>query len=331
MTLNTLFKQNRGLLLVTGAVLLLSACRGEPFQHQPIHPIQNMDQQRRFEAQEENDFFADNRAMRQPVDGTVARGELKNNSVVYDGRNEDGEFVDEIPFELSTSFIRKGQKEYEIYCTPCHGGTGDGEGIIMTGGYGYVPAPSYHIDRLRNVTDGYMYDLIKNGIRNMPAYGHQIDPKDRWAIVAYVRALQISQNADPELLEKFGTNPDEVIAQKEQQQQESESDQQASQQEESGGGEVSAARGKKLFTANACQTCHSTDGTTMTGPSLQGIFQKEVSLQSGETVVADEEYLRKSIVESNSQVVEGYQPIMPNYSSLSDAEVQSLVEYLKTL
>jgi len=331
MTLNTLFKQNRGLLVVTGAVLLLSACRGEPFQHQPIHPIPNMDQQRRFEAQEENKFFADNRAMRQPVDGTVARGELKDNTVVYDGRNEDGEFVDEIPFELSTSFIRKGQKEYEIYCTPCHGGTGDGEGIIMTGGYGYVPAPSYHIDRLRNVTDGYMYDLIKNGIRNMPAYGHQIPAKDRWAIVAYVRALQLSQNADPELLEKFGTNPDEVIAQQEQQQQESGSDQQASQQEQSGGGTVSAARGEKLFTANACQTCHSRDGTKMTGPTLQGIFEKEVALQSGETVVADEEYLRKSIVESNSQVVEGYQPIMPNYSSLSDAEVQSLVAYLKTL
>lgn len=331
MTFNTLIKNYRGLLLVAGAVIMLSACRGESFQHQPVHPIQNMDQQRRFEAQEENDYFSDNRAMRQPVDGTVARGNLKDNPVIYDGRNEDGEFINKIPYELSKSFLSRGQEQYEIYCTPCHGGTGDGEGIIMTGGYGYVPAPSYHKDRLRNVTDGYMYDLIKNGIRNMPAYGHQIDVKDRWAIVAYVRALQLSQNADPELLEQFGTTPDDVIPQQEQTQQEAAAEGEAAQQDEPSDGNVSAERGKKLFTANACQTCHSTDGTSMTGPTLQGIYEKEVTLQSGETVVANEEYLTTSILKSKAQVVEGYQPIMPNYSNLSEAEVQSLVEYLKTL
>jgi mono/diheme cytochrome c family protein len=91
--------------------------------------------------------------------------------------------------------MERGQDRYEVFCQMCHGLSGDGLGIIMTGGYGYTPAPTFHDDRLRNETDGYLYEVITNGVRNMPGYGYQIPVADRWAIVAYVRALQLSQDA----------------------------------------------------------------------------------------------------------------------------------------
>ncbi len=100
-----------------------------------------------------------------------------------------------MPIPLTIELLEHGQTRYDIFCTPCHGAAGDGEGIITTGDFGYTPATTYHSDRLREVTDGYLYDVITNGVRTMPAYAHQIPVADRWAIVAYVRALQRSQNA----------------------------------------------------------------------------------------------------------------------------------------
>ena len=91
--------------------------------------------------------------------------------------------------------LLRGQERYNIFCSVCHGKSGDGQGIIMTGNYGYTPAPSYHDERLREATDGYLYDVIANGVRNMPGYAQQVPVADRWAIVAYLRALQRSQNA----------------------------------------------------------------------------------------------------------------------------------------
>ncbi|MEX2436355.1 MAG: cytochrome c, partial [Balneolaceae bacterium] len=157
-----------------GSLLLISmmlmSCRGQISEKPPIHPQQNMDFQERFNAQEENPFFADNRAMRTPVEGTIARGNLKDNSALYEGVDENGNFVEEIPFELTRAFLYRGKERYDIFCTPCHGGTGNGQGIVMTGGYGYVPAPTYHSERSRNLPDGEFYSAITNGIRNMPSY-----------------------------------------------------------------------------------------------------------------------------------------------------------------
>ena len=171
---------------------------GEP----PIHPNPNMDWQESFKPQEKNTFFADNAAMRKPPAGTVARGFLREDTRFYAGRTETGEYVERAPVPVTRELLERGQERYDIYCEVCHGKAGDGNGIIMTGtssitgeGYGYTPAPTYHSERLRNVTDGYMYDVIANGIRNMPGYAQQIPVADRWAIVAYVRALQRSQNA----------------------------------------------------------------------------------------------------------------------------------------
>lgn len=308
--------------------LILLSCRGEKFDHQPIHPNMNMDQQERFEAQEYNTFFEDGRSMRMPVEGTIARGNLRENQAYYQGINEDSSFVENIPVDITKSFVQRGQKQYNTYCAPCHGITGDGQGIIMTGQYGYVPSPSYHIDRLRDIEDGYLYSTIANGIRNMPAYAHQVKVEDRWAIVAYIRALQRSQYVPENQMEQYDVDlaslrQDFEEAQKEQMAQEAESG--------GGGGEVSAERGEQLYTQNACQTCHSRDGSDGIGPTHLNVFGREEQMTDGTTLTVDEEYLRESIVDPNAKIVEGYDPVMAPYSFLSDDEVQSLIEYMKTL
>ena len=178
--------------------LLLAGCRGNRSGETPIHPNLNMDFQQKFQAQEANPFFEDNAAMRMPVPGTVPRGELRDSSALYRGRTEAGDYVEEIPIAVSQEVLERGQDRYNIYCSVCHGKTGAGNGVIMRGDYGYTPASSYHVERLRTASDGYLYDVIANGVRNMPAYGQKIPVLDRWAIVAYIRALQRSQNASPD-------------------------------------------------------------------------------------------------------------------------------------
>jgi len=184
-----------GLMLVA---LLLAGCRGTQSDNPPFHMNLDMDFQQKFGPQEANPFFEDNAAMRAPVAGTVPRGELRDSSALYRGRDEVGDYVDQIPIALSREVLERGKDRYEIYCAVCHGKTGAGNGIIMRGDYGYTPASSYHIDRLRNAPDGYLYDVIANGVRNMPAYGQKVPVMDRWAIVGYIRALQRSQNAPPD-------------------------------------------------------------------------------------------------------------------------------------
>ena len=178
----------------------LGGCRGMTSEKPPIHPNLNMDYVQRFEAQEPNGLFEDGAAMRQPVAGTVARGQLRTtgNAPFYYGRTASGDYVAEIPVEVTPSLVERGQNRFNIYCTPCHGIAGDGRGIVAAGnggqGYGFQ-VPSYHTDALRARPDGYIYDVIQNGVNTMPSYGHEIPASDRWAIVAYVRALQRSQAA----------------------------------------------------------------------------------------------------------------------------------------
>jgi len=178
------------------AVLLLAGCRGTTTPEPPVHVSPNMDWQQRFDPQSANPFFADGRAMRPLVAGTVARGFLREDVRFYFGRDETGAFVRDIPLPMTRELLVRGQERYKIFCSVCHGPVGDGLGIIMTGEYGYVPAPTYHSDELRAQPDGYLYNVVVNGVRTMPGYGTQIPVADRWAIVSYVRALQRSQNAD---------------------------------------------------------------------------------------------------------------------------------------
>jgi hypothetical protein len=154
-----------------------------------------MDDQPRYDAQESSEFFEDGSAMRQPVAGTVAQGQLHADVVYYTGRTADSLLVKKIPLQINMELLLRGQERYTIFCSPCHDQTGSGQGIVIK--KGFMPPPSFHQQRLREVEDGHLYEVIRNGIRNMPAYRHQIVVADRWAIVAYVRALQRSQNATP--------------------------------------------------------------------------------------------------------------------------------------
>lgn len=309
--------------------LVLSACRGQLSEKEPIHPNMNMDQQRRFDAQEKNEFFDDNRAMRKPVEGTIARGKLKDDPALYQGINEDSSFVDEIPVDVTKSFIYRGKDRYEVFCTPCHGLTGDGNGIIMANNYGYVPAPSFHIDRIRNESDGYIYSAITNGIRTMPSYATQIPVKDRWAIVSYVRALQQSQYVPEEQIQRYDVDIAELQKEYQEEQMAAQAREEAAAKGENE--EVSAERGETIAQNNGCMTCHSTDGTDLVGPTWENLYGHEVTLEDGSTVTADEEYLRESIVAPNEKIVEGYPPSMTPFDYLNDSEINSLIEYIKSL
>ena len=139
-----------------------------------------------------SDFFADNRSARLPVDGTVAREDLHEDSYFYTGKI--GASVgDYMPFPVTQQVLDRGRERFNIYCTPCHGREGDGNGFIPSRGFRHPP--SYHIDRLRRAPIGYFFDVMTNGFGVMPDYSAQVPARDRWCIAAYIRALQLSQNA----------------------------------------------------------------------------------------------------------------------------------------
>jgi hypothetical protein len=187
-------KKYNHIVLIMVLALSVAACyRGKPSEDPPIHLNPNMDSQPKYEAQEESEFFEDKLTMRPPVAGTVARGDLREDDAYYRGKNPDGSLVKGMPVQITMGLLQRGQERYNIYCAPCHDQTGSGQGIIIK--KGFLPPPSMHLDRIRILPDGHYYDVISNGIRNMPSYKHQIPVADRWAIVAYVRALQRSQNA----------------------------------------------------------------------------------------------------------------------------------------
>ncbi len=139
-----------------------------------------------------SDFFADGRSARPIPEGTVARGQLRSDKVFYTGKSGDT-FVDKLPFPVTRQVLERGQERFNIYCTPCHGHLGNGLGMIVQ--RGLKRPPSYHIDRLRQVPIGYFYDVITNGFGAMADYSAQVAPRDRWAIAAYIRVLQFSQQA----------------------------------------------------------------------------------------------------------------------------------------
>jgi mono/diheme cytochrome c family protein len=167
------------LLLV--AVITLAGCR------------QDMHDQPRFKPLAKNDFYADLRSARPPVEGTVARGELRAETYFYTGKvgNNPGDYM---PFPVTLQVLARGRERYDIFCAPCHSRTGDGNGVVPPRGFSRKPA-SYHIERLRKSPLGYFFDVMTNGFGIMPDYASQIPPRDRWCIVAYIKALQLSQNA----------------------------------------------------------------------------------------------------------------------------------------
>jgi mono/diheme cytochrome c family protein len=161
--------------------------------------VRDMDHQPRFEAQEANPLFMDGRADRRPVAGTVPQGGARLDEAFHDGK-ENGEWVEVLPVRVTDGLLKQGRERYDIYCSVCHGLDGAGNGPIAQRADAlqegtWVPPSSLHTDAVRARPVGHLYNSISNGIRNMPSYRHQIEETDRWAVVAYIRALQRSQNA----------------------------------------------------------------------------------------------------------------------------------------
>lgn len=137
-------------------------------------------------------FFPDGRSSRPFVDGTVARGELRDDEALYTGQ-AGGQIVEELPYLVNREMLDRGRERYDIFCAPCHDRVGEGQGMVVR--RGFAQPPTFHSQRLREVRNGYLFDVITRGFGRMPAYAPQIPVADRWAIVSYIRALQVSQHA----------------------------------------------------------------------------------------------------------------------------------------
>ena len=175
--------------------IFLFSCQGMPSKKTPIHLNPNMDNQERFDPQEENKFFENHMSMREPVKGTVSRGYLFENSLFYTGKKNNEEFIEKVSDVMTVDelLLLRGKERFNIYCSVCHGYTGDGDGLVsQSDKYPLIPT-SVHSQTLMEKKDGYFFDVITNGVRNMPGYSHQINAEDRWAIVAYLKALRLSR------------------------------------------------------------------------------------------------------------------------------------------
>ena len=174
-------------------VVILSNC-SQQMASQPAHkPF------------EKSDFFADGQLAQKPVEGTIPSGWTRTNQRTYLSEDFDKN-SNELPIPLTEEVLRRGKDRFEITCAVCHGATGDGGGMIAR--RGFSKPPTYHSERLRNAPLGHFYDVITNGYGGMGSYAAQVEPPDRWAIAAYIRALQVSQNANvsdvpPEKMSEF--------------------------------------------------------------------------------------------------------------------------------
>jgi mono/diheme cytochrome c family protein len=153
---------------------------------------QDMHNQPKYRPLRASEFFPNSSSARTLVEGTIARGTLQADPAFFTGKNG-ALFVNELPFPVTPEALDRGQERFNIYCTPCHDSTGSGNGLVVQ--RGYPQPPSFHIDRLRQAEAGYLFDVMSNGFGRMPDYRAQVTPRDRWNIVAYVRALQLSQHA----------------------------------------------------------------------------------------------------------------------------------------
>jgi mono/diheme cytochrome c family protein len=189
-------------LIPMGLIYKARATRGRDVTR--VQVVYDMDDQVHEKTQTRSDFFADGLAMRKPVAGTVARGLAWTDDARYLGRVPgDTLFVEEFPVEVTAALVDRGQERFNIHCAPCHGLSGNGNGLVNARASSlaegtWTPPTDLYSQQVLDRPVGHIYNTIANGIRNMPAYGPQITPDDRWAIVAYVRALQLTRNADIE-------------------------------------------------------------------------------------------------------------------------------------
>lgn len=173
-------RNNRSALLLLALLIPLTACR------------QDMQDQPRYKPLAASDFFSDHRSARPEVDGTVARGHLRLDEARYTGKIA-GEDIDQFPIPITRADIERGQNRFNIYCTPCHGYLGDGNGMVVL--RGYRQAATFYETKLVKAPIGHFFDVITNGFGAMPSYASRVQPDDRWRVIAYIRALQLSESA----------------------------------------------------------------------------------------------------------------------------------------
>jgi hypothetical protein len=172
----------RPALLLAAALSILAGCARR----------MDMYDQPRGKGLRENTFFADGKGAREPPQGTVARGFLRDDIHLYQGRSNDTTFANIFPMPVTRAVLERGRQRYDIFCTVCHDAVGNGRGMVVQ--RGFKQPPTMHQDRLRDAPVGYLYDVVTNGFATMSGYAPQIPVEDRWAIVAYLRVLQASQN-----------------------------------------------------------------------------------------------------------------------------------------
>jgi mono/diheme cytochrome c family protein len=188
---------------------LIFRARGTTSAQPRVHFFLDMDKQAKFGTQAAHPWFRDGRAMRRPIEGTIARGRLQHDEHFFNGYTTDSQsgaiqFVSAQPPQLTIDepFITRGRQRYQIYCAVCHGDSGDGNGLVNQRAMElkeakWVPATNLMTQEIRDRADGQIFQAIRDGVRNMPSYKSQIDPRDRWAIVAYLRHLQASASVAP--------------------------------------------------------------------------------------------------------------------------------------
>ncbi len=159
---------------------------------------QDMHDAPRYKPLAASDFFANGSSARPLPAGTVARGFLREDALLYTGRTAEGSLAAELPMPVTKALLVRGHERFDIFCSPCHGKLGDGRGMVVQ--RGFKPPSSYHVERLRQAPIGYFFDVMTNGFGVMPGYAPQVPAEDRWAIAAYIRALQLSQHYDAAML-----------------------------------------------------------------------------------------------------------------------------------
>jgi mono/diheme cytochrome c family protein len=179
-----LYRNSVAAIILLPGLLCVSACR------------QDMHNQPRYKPLASTEFFDDGRSARPAIDDTVARGQLHLDQARYTGK-ENGKDIDAFPIQIRPADVLRGQQRFNIFCSPCHGRLGDGHGMIVS--RGLRQPPSYHDARLVNAPIGHFFDVMTNGYGAMYSYASRVPVDDRWRIAAYIRALQLSQNAPPGL------------------------------------------------------------------------------------------------------------------------------------
>ena len=177
-----------GMALLTGALLVSSACRND------------MHTQPRYKVYAGTDFFSDGRSERPQIEDTVARGQLHLDEARYTGK-VNGKDIETIPIQITKEDVLRGQQRFNIYCSPCHGRAGNGQGMIVA--RGLRQPPSYYDERLLNAPVGHFFDVMSNGYGSMYSYASRVAVDDRWRIAAYIRALQLSQNAPADVAGRY--------------------------------------------------------------------------------------------------------------------------------